>query len=162
NHLEVAPRPHVQQNRSAAVAWIAALLLVPAVHHIESRRHYTLADVVRVSFSRDVDSLDVSLTALADALSSTDRDRVRAASRRARASYKHTEGVIEYYAPALAAAFNSRRQEVDDDDAPPPSTLAPSGFPALETLLGSAVDEPSDSARRVVLAMRPLVTRARA
>ena len=49
--------------------------------------------------------------------------RIRKAFRESRARYKRVEGFVEYYAPALAAALNSRRQEVDDDDAPPPSNV---------------------------------------
>src|SRR5262249_52029452 len=109
------------------------------------------------------DSLGASLMALRGTLSTAGvsptvdgpTPAVRLGFRRARAQYKHLEGVVEFYAPALAAAFNSRRQEVDDDDAPPPSLLAPSGFPVLESLLwpsGSSLPARTfaDSARRLV------------
>jgi len=131
-------------------------------------------DDVRRLVLAQVDSLDTSLAALRGALSATAGSpsadgpppAVRVAFRRARAQYKHLEAVVEFYAPALAAAFNSRRQEVDDDDAPPPSLLAPSGFPVLESLFWpSAGSAPArafaDSARRFVDAMRPLVGRVR-
>ncbi len=79
-----------------------------------------------------------------------------------RAQYKRIEGVLEFYAPALAAAFNSRRQEVDDEDAPPPGTLAASGFPALETLVWPTAPAATvDSARNIVDGMRPAVRRLR-
>jgi cytochrome c peroxidase len=120
------------------------------------------------------DSLDSSLVDLRRALITAPRGAprgepapmVRDGFRRARAQYKHLEGVVEFYAPALAAAFNSRRQEVDDEDAPPPSFLAPSGFPALESLLwgrGSSAGSrtQADSAIAIVDGMRPLVKRVR-
>src|SRR5262249_43795939 len=119
---------------------------------------------VRASLAAGVDSLDLALDALDRALASQDRNegKVHRAFRNARERYKGIEGALEFYAPALAAAFNSRRQEVDDDDAPPPSTLAPGGFPALEALIWPTFDgRMSDSARRIVTAMRPLATRAR-
>ncbi len=88
--------------------------------------------------------------------------RVRDAFRTARVRYKRIEGVVEFYATAVAAAFNSRRQEVDDDDAPPPSSLAPSGFPALENLLFPKLERARvDSARRIVDGMQPLLERVR-
>jgi cytochrome c peroxidase len=123
------------------------------------------ADVIRATIGRDVDSLDRSLASLSVVLASPDslgEQRVRSAFRVARLRYKRLEGVVEFYAPALAAAFNSRRQEVDDDDAPPPSTLAPTGFPALEALLWPHLDNANaDSARRIVDGMRPLAARLR-
>ncbi len=158
-------------------AWMAAAVLafggVGFVARHESR-HPLAGDDVRRLVLAQADSLDGSLAALRDVLS-TEEDSptsdgpppaVRLAFRRARAQYKHLEGVVEFYAPALAAAFNSRRQEVDDDDAPPPSLLAPSGFPALENLLwpGEASARRrafSDSARSLVDAMRPLIGRVR-
>jgi cytochrome c peroxidase len=81
----------------------------------------------------------------------------------ARGAYKHIEGVVEFYAPAVAAALNSRRQEVDDDDAPPPSTLATSGFPALEAQLWPGVTAAgADSAHRALASMRGVVQRIHA
>jgi cytochrome c peroxidase len=125
------------------------------------------ASIVRTSIAHDADSLDASLAELASTLrgatpdSSSER-RVRLAFRTARRRYKHVEGAVELYAPALAAALNSRRQEVDDDDAPPPSTLAPTGFPALEALLWPRLEAShTDSAIRIVEGMRPLARRLR-
>jgi cytochrome c peroxidase len=120
-------------------------------------------DIVRVAIARDADSLGAALDALGAVLRSGATDAgARAAFRRARAAYKHTEAVVEFYAPALAAAFNSRRQEVDDDDAPPPSTLAAQGFPALEALLWPRLDPANrDSAARIVARMHPLIVRVR-
>jgi cytochrome c peroxidase len=119
-------------------------------------------DIVRVAIVRDADSLDASLSALHDALPSGDERRVRAAFRRARVAYKRVEAVAEFYAPALAAAFNSRRQEVDDDDAPPPSTLGAQGFPALESLLWPRLAATHrDSAARIAAGMHGLVKRLR-
>jgi cytochrome c peroxidase len=134
------------------------------------------ADVRRLMLAQ-ADSLDASLSALSRVLAAVSPDRststtgdqppppaVRDAFRHARAQYKHLEAAIEFYAPALAAAFNSRRQEVDDDDAPPPSFLAPSGFPALETVLwtdGGLTRSRVDSARKIVAGMRPLVGQVR-
>ncbi len=158
-------------------AWMAAAVLafggVAFVARHESGPAPAGDDVRRFVLAQ-ADSLDGSLASLRDVLS-TEKDSlasdgpppaVRLAFRRARAQYKHLEGVVEFYAPALAAAFNSRRQEVDDDDAPPPSLLAPSGFPALEALLwpGEASARRgtfSDSARALVDAMRPLIGRVR-
>ena len=158
-------------------AWMAAAVLafggVGFVTRHESG-HPLAGDDVRRLVLAQADSLDGSLAALRVVLSA-EKDAptsdgpppaVRLAFRRARAQYKHLEGVIEFYAPALAAAFNSRRQEVDDDDAPPPSLLSPSGFPALESLLwpGEAPARRrafSDSARSLVDAMRPLIGRVR-
>jgi len=158
-------------------AWMAAAVLAFGGIGFAARRQTTRAfdggDVRRLVIAQ-ADSLDASLAALRDALSTASGSSnvggpppgVRLAFRRARAQYKHVEGVVEFYAPALAAAFNSRRQEVDDDDAPPPSLLAPSGFPVLESLLwpseGSVPTTTfADSGRRLVDAMRPLVGRVR-
>ena len=158
-------------------AWMAAAVLafcgagVGFVARRESR-HANAGDDLRTLMLAQADSLDTSLASLRDVLSTTTGAAthgppvaVRQAFRRARAQYKHLEGVVEFYAPALAAAFNSRRQEVDDDDAPPPSLLAPSGFPALESLLWSsappAARSLADSARSLVDAMHPLVGRVR-
>ncbi len=124
-------------------------------------------DDVRAIVASDADSLDAALTILDSALKAANDNPARApgvqsAFRLTRARYKHVEGILEYYAPALAAALNSRRQEVDDDDAPPPSTLAASGFPALEDVLLPAVARANiDSARRLVRAMRAPVARVR-
>jgi cytochrome c peroxidase len=125
------------------------------------------SDVVRVAITRDADSLDAALTVLGSTLRAASatpagESAVRTSFRRARAAYKHVEAVVEFYAPALAAAFNSRRQEVDDDDAPPPSTLAAQGFPALEALLWPRLAPANrDSAVRIVFRMHPLVGRLR-
>lgn len=122
---------------------------------------------VRALLFAQADSLDESLTSLAAALrsyarGSRDESAARSALSRARAGYKHLEGPLEFYAPALAAAFNSRRQEVDDDDAPPPATLAAAGFPALEKLLWPALGRGvADSAARIVDGIHPLVVRAK-
>jgi cytochrome c peroxidase len=123
---------------------------------------------VRGVITTEADSLDAALRALSAALvdvrgNAADTARVRVAFAATRARYKHLEGIVEYYAPALAAALNSRRQEVDDDDAPPPSTIAASGFPALETLLWPALaPQYADSARRLTDAMHSPVSRVRA
>ena len=119
-----------------------------------------LTVVVRRTLSEQIDSLDLSLRDLDTALASGSKN-IPLVFRLARRQYKRMEGAIEFYAPALAAAFNSRRQEVDDDDAPPPSTLAASGFPALEVLLGPSRVANPDSARRILAAMQPLVARLR-
>lgn len=132
-------------------------------------RHAAPADdasmVARRALEAGVDSLGGALSALDSALARSQNAGgldPYGAFRTARSRYKHIEGALEFYAPALAAAFNSRRQEVDDDDAPPPATLAASGFPALETLLFPALDARMvDSARRIVAGMQPLVVRAR-
>ena len=141
---------------------VAALAFLALAAQL-TRRSVPPSDLVRVSIVRGADSLDTSLVALGVALRTASSDTAaRAAFRRARADYKHVEAVVEFYAPALAAAFNSRRQEVDDDDAPPPSTLAPQGFPALETLLWPRLlPAERDSAARIVGRMRPLVARLR-
>ncbi|HEY2165366.1 MAG TPA: hypothetical protein VGH04_15320, partial [Gemmatimonadaceae bacterium] len=89
----------------------------------ESTRVFDGEDVRRLVRAQ-ADSLDSSLAALRDVLSTTAGSPsvdgppppVRTAFRDARAQYKHLDAVVEFYAPALAAAFNSRRQEVDDDD----------------------------------------------
>ena len=95
--------------------------------------------------------------------SASARRQVRAAFVDARTRFKHIEGVVEFYAPALAASLNSRRQEVDDDDAPPPSTLAPGGFPALEPIVWPAVDRDSVARARILVdGMRRVVARVRA
>src|SRR5690349_18533926 len=101
-----------------------------AVSLSAARQPTTGRNDVKAVVSAEADSLDAALTTLGSVLRDTgNRSAVLPAVREARAHYKHLEGVVEFYAPALAAAFNSRRQEVDDDDAPPPSTLGPSGFP---------------------------------
>jgi cytochrome c peroxidase len=122
---------------------------------------------VRALIIADADSLDAALVALSDALAVAPEgagaaQRIRSAFRLTRARYKRVEGIVEFYSPALAAALNSRRQEVDDDDAPPPSTIAPSGFPALEQFLFPSVTRATaDSAHRLALAMRSPVARIR-
>ncbi len=123
---------------------------------------------VRALITSDADSLDASLVALSGAIASGANDsastqRIRSAFRLTRARYKQLEGIVEYYAPALAAALNSRRQEVDDDDAPPPSTISASGFPALEQVLWPVLSRAhADSARKLTDAMHGPVARARA
>ena len=113
------------------------------------------------------DSLDASLVALerayvAASADSTTLPRVVAATRTARARFKRIEGVIEFYAPALAASFNARRQEIDDDDAPSPSSTAPTGFPALESIAGhGSTVARADSALVVVRQMRLFSSRLR-
>lgn len=125
-------------------------------------------DDVRAIITAGADSLDAALVALGTALSEAPdgpagMKRVRSAFRVARADYKRIEGIVEYYAPALAAALNSRRQEVDDDDAPPPSTISAVGFPALELALWpSGTHTNTDSARRILKTMRAPVARVRA
>jgi cytochrome c peroxidase len=143
---------------------------IAAVHAMKTPAVAPGADVRQVIL-RDADSLDVALAALSDALAtlatrsaadSVDVRHVRSAFRRARSRYKRVEAVVEFYAPALAAAFNSRRQEVDDEDAPPPSSLGPSGFPAIEGIIWPLpVPEHADSARLLADAMRPAVARLR-
>ena len=160
-------------------AWLAAAVLAFGAVGVIARRESTgptTGDDIRHLVVAQADSLDLSLSALRtsfgvasiDAGADAPPPAIRDVFRRARAQYKHLEGVVEFYAPALAAAFNSRRQEVDDDDAPPPSLLAPSGFPALETLLWRSASSPplsaralGDSAQRLVDAMRPLVGRVK-
>ncbi len=149
-----------------SAAGLASLGLL-ALAAVRAGRSSAPSDVVRVSIVRDADSLDASLVALASVLRSASPDSagdamVRAAFRRARAEYKRMEAIVEFYAPALAAAFNSRRQEVDDDDAPPPSSLAAQGFPALETMVWPRVQPAHrDSMVRIVERMRPLAARVR-
>jgi cytochrome c peroxidase len=116
---------------------------------------------------RDAELLDGSLVLLRQALGAPQQDtaatqRVRAAYRATRAHYKRLGAVAEFYAPAVAAALNSRRQEVDDDDAPPPSTLSAGGFPALDTLVWPTVAQgKADVARRLIDKMHGPVVRLR-
>ncbi|MEO7996995.1 MAG: cytochrome-c peroxidase, partial [Gemmatimonadaceae bacterium] len=122
--------------------------------------------------ARAADSLDVSLVRLAVAIDSSagiggdsakNANDLRHAFAQARTQYKHMEGAVEFYAPALAASLNSRRQEVDDDDAPPPSTLAPGGFPALEGMVWPALNRDSVPRAHVMVdGMRRVVGRIRA
>jgi cytochrome c peroxidase len=112
-----------------------------------------------------VDSLNAALVALRAVVPDGRPDsaqiaRAHVAFRHARSKYKQIEGVVEFYAPALAAMLNSRRQEVDDDDAPPPSLFGSIGFPALERVLWQT--NRIDSARALVDAMLPQVARLRA
>jgi cytochrome c peroxidase len=152
----------------ACVAFAAAVAVFPRKAEPLRRPNSAAAAVaVRALLMTGADSLDASLVALSTALRARSLDaasahRTRIAFEHARERYKLVEGATEFYAPALAAAFNSRRQEVDDDDAPPPSTLAASGFPALESLLYPSLREANaDSARRIVDGMRPLARRLR-
>ncbi len=158
---------------AAAVLAFGGVGVWRSVAHQETPPDGTGGDVRRLVMSQ-ADSLDAFLTALSRTLSATRSQwpagkpapPVRDAFRRARAQYKHLEGIVEFYAPALAAAFNSRRQEVDDEDAPPPSFLAPSGFPALEALLWqerstTPMRAGSDSAVAIVEGMHALVGRVR-
>jgi cytochrome c peroxidase len=155
--------------RRLTLAAIAIIPIAGVIGWATSTRHMNdgamdATAAVRASLDRSADSLDHALVALDASLASargkTSTNAVQSAFRIARTRYKHIEGALEFYAPALAAAFNSRRQEVDDDDAPPPATLAASGFPALETLLWPTFDAAlTDSARKIIVGMRPLVTR---
>ena len=110
-----------------------------------------------------IDSLDDALAMLQSlAGQGASRDSIRSAFAHARRHYKRLEAIVEFYAPALAAAFNSRRQEVDDDDAPPPSSLSASGFPAVESALfaeGQAFAR--DSLLAATVGMRAMVPRLR-
>lgn len=151
-----------RRSRLIGAGVAAVALAIGAARAARYESPHPALDDVRKLISADVDSLDQSLAGLQSILGSgrPDSARIRFAFRTARQRYKHLEAVAEFYAPALAAAFNSRRQEVDDDDAPPPATLSPSGFPALETVVfvpTSTID--TDSARRIVTTMRPLVGR---
>ncbi|MDB4874495.1 MAG: cytochrome-c peroxidase [Gemmatimonadetes bacterium] len=153
--------------KGPAVAGLVGLCVAASIVGAAIRRgpnsapSATLGDDVRHWIARDADSLDAAIVQLGVALGDTTVD-VRPAFRLARARYKRLEGVVEFYAPALAAAFNSRRMEVDDDDAPPPSSIAANGFPALEDLLWpTLIAARRDSARRLVNAMRPSVARVR-
>jgi cytochrome c peroxidase len=122
---------------------------------------------MRAVVEADADSLDASLVALTATLRGDDSsaaaaEHFRAAYRASRASYKQLEAVAEFYAPAVAASLNSRRQEVDDDDAPPPSTLAPGGFPALDTLVWPSPTRANAArAREIVSKMHSPVQRLR-
>lgn len=147
---------------------IAAISAVVAAAGSRPDAGAVSGDEVRALITNGADSLDAALVALESALAATPGDtasggHTRSAFRLARARYKRVEGIVEYYAPALAAALNSRRQEVDDDDAPPPSTLAPAGFPALERLLWPFPSRVlADSARVIVSVMHAPVARVRA
>ncbi len=160
---------------AAAVLAFGGVGFTRSMPHHSAPRADTGAAVRRLVMAQ-ADSLDAYLTALRRVLAAAEKasdwrgeappPAVRDAFRHSRAQYKHLEGVVEFYAPALAAAFNSRRQEVDDEDAPPPSFLAPSGFPALETVLwrqGSPATPRArtDSAIAIVDGMHPLVARVR-
>ena len=146
---------------------IATLGIAPAPG-TAARTDHVRGDDVRAAIVEGADSLDAALGSLSAAFARglsnpTDVARVRAAFRLARVRYKHVEGALEFYSPALAAAFNSRRQEVDDEDAPPPSTLSPRGFPAIEGFVWpTPVASRADSARRLVDAMRRDVSKLRA
>jgi cytochrome c peroxidase len=118
---------------------------------------------VRALVHAQADSLDAALTRLDASLAPPiDSMQVRQRFAEARRAYKQVEPVLEFYAPAVASALNARRQEVDDDDAPPPSTMAASGFPALEAALWPRVTPiGAAQARRDLVAMRSSVQRIR-
>ncbi|MEP6620975.1 MAG: cytochrome c peroxidase [bacterium] len=155
------------RRRPRVFAGAGVVLLVTAVAlGMGGRRSPASATfVMRALIARETDSLDASLVVLSSAVrasktKTSDTRAVHAAFRRARTRYKRVEAMTEFYAPALAAAFNSRRQEVDDDDAPPPSTLGASGFPALEALLWPApAPNVADSALRIVDGMHVMARR---
>jgi cytochrome c peroxidase len=132
---------------------------------VEAPRAAFVAQETKAAFSADVDSLDASLAILGATLSAppnANDEQIHMAFLLARTRYKHVEAILEFYSPALAAALNSRRQEIDDDDQPPPSTLAPSGFPALERALWPSVNRDSIvAARKTVDGMRNAMTRLR-
>src|SRR5262249_43540479 len=94
-------------------AWMAAAVLVFRGAGLMVRRESVRAkpgDDVRKLVLAQADSLDAWLASLRQALASTTGvpssdgppPAVRSAFRRARAQYKHLEGVVEFYAPALA------------------------------------------------------------
>ena len=147
----------------AAVGVVPIAALLGAGRSYRARGEIDRSAAVRALLDRSADSLGLALRALDATLAKPTHEasaESRAAFRGARARYKRMEGALEFYAPALASAFNSRRLEVDDDDAPPPSTLAPSGFPVLESLLWPELDARHvDSARKVIAGMMPLVAR---
>jgi cytochrome c peroxidase len=149
----------------AGCALVICVALLGAAERGRRPRTESAAVAFRAQIAHAADSLDAAFASLDATLRAPTSDsaaarRVRAAFRVARARYKRVEGELEFYAPALAAAFNARRQELDDDDAPPPSTLSPTGFPALELLLWPTLSPgQTDSARHLVASMRALTTR---
>lgn len=148
---------------TARVLVISAVSLGIACTAAGSREQRDPA-VVRTFLRAQTDSLDATLVQLKVALSGRPLDslHVRASFLRARLAYKRVEGVVEFYAPSVAASLNSRRQEVDDDDAPPPSTLQASGFPALEAQLWPSVSaRGAHDAVAIVDDMRETTTRIR-
>ncbi|MEP6729264.1 MAG: cytochrome c peroxidase [bacterium] len=164
-------RDHIRRWQSVIGACLGGCCIatsMPVVHAVPAPE--TVADVRRV-IQGDADSLGASLAVLARELSvlssrtmadAGDERRIRSAFRKARTQYKRAEGIVEFYAPALAAEFNSRRQEVDDEDAPPPSTFGARGFPAIEELLWPSVAAGhADSAQHLVEAMGPAVAHVR-
>ena len=154
---------------------LAAVLLLPLVGCLQSdsrtrSNDHTQHRALSAFLERNTDSLDASLVALGraglglqsiPARDSVTIGRLRTAFLASRTRYKQVEGVLEFYAPSLAAALNSRRQEVDDDDAPPPSSLAPSGYPAIETLLWAADSINVTGLGTIVRGMRGVVRKAR-
>ncbi len=150
---------------AAALVFIAGAAASVIAARATPPRAAIVAPEVKAMFSADIDSLDAALAALDSTLgrsSPASDERIHAGFVRARTRYKHLESIVEFYAPALAAALNSRRQEVDDDDQPPPSTLAPSGFPALErSLFPTVVRDSVAAARQTVVGMRKAMTRLR-
>ena len=131
---EVTPEP---LRRRRSIAGGAAALVAAGVVLVAARAAWTSTAPTSAQqvIERNLTLFDAALDSLARASPS----RTGEALRTARMRYKRIEGVAEFYAPAPAAALNSRRQEVDDEDAPPPSTFGPRGFPAIETVLAAGV-----------------------
>ena len=79
----------------------------------------------------------------------------------ARLQYKRLEGLVEFYAPALAAKFDSRFFDFDDEDKPPAGQAVPTGFPPVEQLTIPLLPDSIAAARRAVAQLGELASQAR-
>lgn len=121
-------------------------------------------DYPRARVSRDADALVAAVRRIDRALAAEPTQAaaaVREAVIDARVRYKRLEGLVEFYAPVLAAKFDSRFFDFDDDDKPPADQVVPSGFPAVENLAIPLLPDSIAVARRAVAQLGELAERVR-
>src|ERR1700742_1649818 len=93
---------------AAAFVFIGGAAAMVIAARATPRRAPTIAPDVKAMFSADIDSLDSALAVLGSTLGAqpaASDQSVHAAFFRARTRYKRLESIVEFYAPALAAAL---------------------------------------------------------
>ena len=107
----------------------------------DSTQEPSRAQLVKISFMKDINRLDSAVSQLQRTLKTRQPDTVvQNAFRKARLAYKRTEFISAYYSPETTKALNGPNiPEVDDDLRVNP----PQGFQVLEELIFPAVDSSS-------------------